>query len=169
MLFCLKKVNCLYFLTFFLHQLKHYPSDVENPTPLWVTQNSSQNIWWASYPFISAMHPLFQMRLRPRDMRFRNNLINSPKILSWDTAPWRPKNIQRGRELSTHTCMPALVPLWLRMTSPSWLTKKPRMSLLWRGVGTRHTAQNSFLSTRASGLYGRSLGRSMAGSQDVTP
>ena len=75
-----------------------------------------------------------------------------PRILSWVTAPCKPKNIQSGRELSTHTCMPTLVPLWLRMTSPSWLTKKPRISLLWRGVGTRHTAQNSFLSTRASGL-----------------
>ncbi|KAJ8402759.1 hypothetical protein AAFF_G00364310 [Aldrovandia affinis] len=84
-------------------------------------------------------------------------------------APWRLKNIHRGRELSTQTCIPAFLPLWLKMTSPSRLTTNPKMSPLWRGVGTLQTAQNSLRSTRDSGLWGRSLDRRTLGSQEVTP
>lgn len=94
---------------------------------------------------------------------------NVPRTRICITAPCKPKNIHSGWEQSTQTCMPALAPLWLKCSSPSEFTMKPKMSPLWRGTNTLQTAQNSFLSTKDSGLYGRSLGLRVLGSQVVTP
>ncbi|KAG7255439.1 hypothetical protein CRUP_021400, partial [Coryphaenoides rupestris] len=78
-------------------------------------------------------------------------------------------NIQSGRELSTQSRTPAPAPLRLIASSPSPLSEKPSTSPLCRGAPTPPTAQNSCRSTSASGPGGRSQGRRVAGSQEVTP